>query len=432
MNTKKYSPISNQLFIENRKRFAAKLKSKSVAVFHSNDEQPRNGDANHPFRQDSDILYLSGIDQEQTVLVLCPEASNSAHREILFLRKTSKEIAVWEGHKYTMEEAREASGIQTIYWIEDLEKHLHNLVTHNHHIYVNLNENDRYVSDVVNRNMRGINALKNKYPVHEFERLGPIMMGLREVKSEIEIALMQEACDITEKALRRILKFTKPGVWEYEMEAEIIHEFLINRSTGHAYSPIIATGNNANCLHYTDNNSQVKDGDLILMDFGAEYGNYAADLSRTIPANGRFTDRQKAVYSSVLHVMKESTKMLVPGTILNDYHVAVGRLMEAELVKLGLLDTTDIKNQDPNWPAYKKYFMHGTSHYIGLDVHDLGSRVDPFVAGNVFTCEPGIYIPEEGIGIRIENDIVVTNDGPFDLMRNIPREIAEIEDIMNG
>ncbi len=432
MHTKKYAPIANQLFIENRKRFTARMKPGSVAILHSNDEQPRNGDANFMFRQDSDLLYLSGIDQEQTVLVLCPDASNPAHREMLFLRRTNEEIAIWEGHKYTMEEAREASGIQTIYWVEDMEKHVHNLIIHNEHIYVNLNENDRFSSEVETRNMRAISDLKGRYPAHEFERCGPIMMRIRAVISEIEIALMQEACNITEKAFRRILKFTKPGVWEYEMEAEITHEFLMNRATGHAYSPIIASGNNANCLHYTDNNMQVKDGDLILMDFGAEYANYAADLSRTIPANGRFTDRQKAVYNSVLHVMKESTKMLVPGTILNEYHVEVGRLMEAELMKLGLLDATDIKNQDPNWPAYKKYFMHGTSHYIGLDVHDIGSRIDPFEAGNVFTCEPGIYIPEEGFGIRIENDIVVTNDGPYDLMRNIPREVEEIEDLMNG
>ena len=432
MHTKKYAPIDPQLFIENRKRFAAALKPNSVAIFHSNDEMPRNGDANFAFRQDSDLFYLSGIDQEQSVLVLCPDAINPQQREMLFVRKTNAEIAIWDGHKYTMEEARAASGIKQVYWLEDMEKHLHNVLIHNRNIYVNLNENDRYSSEVTTRNMRAVAALKERYPAHEFERCGPIMMEIRAVKSPIEIDLMQKACNITKAAFERVCRFTKPGVMEYEIEAEIIHEFIRSGAQGHAYSPIIAAGNNANCLHYTDNNSKVVDGDLILMDFGAEYGNYAADLSRTIPANGRFTARQKQVYNAVLHVMKEATKMLVPGTILNEYHVEVGKIMEDQLLQLGLLDKTDIKNQDPNWPAYKKYFMHGTSHYIGLDVHDLGSRTAPMQAGNVFTCEPGIYIPEEGFGVRIENDIVLTHDGPFDLMRDIPREAEEIEALMNG
>lgn len=428
----KYHPIDSELFIKNRKRFTELMEPNSVAVFHSNDEMPRNGDANFEFRQNSEILWLSGIDQEQSIVVLCPDHPNPARREMLFLRETNEHIAVWEGHKYTKEEARKVSGIQTVFWVQEFDAVLHNTLLFQNNIYVNLNENDRFSNEVPYRNFRKAQELKNKYPAHNFLRAAPLMMKLRSVKLQTEIDLMQEACNITDKAFRRVLSFVKPGVMEYEIEAEIIHEFLRNRATGFAYSPIIASGANACVLHYTDNNNQCQLGDLLLMDFGADYANYAADLSRTIPVSGKFTERQKQVYNAVLHVMKESTKMLTPGHNLNEYHKIVGNLMEVELIKLGLLEEEAVKNQDPNAPLYKKYFMHGTSHYIGLDVHDIGSRTEPFEAGMVFTCEPGIYIPEENIGVRIENDIVITNSGPVDLMANIPREVEEIEDLMNA
>ena len=428
----KYHPIDSELFIKNRKRFTELMEPNSVAVFHSNDEMPRNGDANFEFRQNSEILWLSGIDQEQSIVVLCPDHPNPARREMLFLRETNEHIAVWEGHKYTKEEARKVSGIQTVFWVQEFDAVLHNTLLFQNNIYVNLNENDRFSNEVPYRNFRKAQELKNKYPAHNFLRAAPLMMKLRSVKLQTEIDLMQEACNITDKAFRRVLSFVKPGVMEYEIEAEIIHEFLRNRATGFAYSPIIASGANACVLHYTDNNNQCQLGDLLLMDFGADYANYAADLSRTIPVSGKFTERQKQVYNAVLHVMKESTKMLTPGHNLNEYHKIVGNLMEVELIKLGPLEEEAVKNQDPNAPLYKKYFMHGTSHYIGLDVHDIGSRTEPFEAGMVFTCEPGIYIPEENIGVRIENDIVITNSGPVDLMANIPREVEEIEDLMNA
>lgn len=428
----KYDTIDSELFVKNRARFTKKLKKNSVALFYSNDEMPRNGDATFPFRQNSELLWLSGIDQEQTVLVLCPDHPDASRREMLFLRETNEHIAVWEGHKYTKEEARKASGIQTVFWINELEAVLHNCLIFQENIYVNINENDRFSSDVPYQNLRMAQMLKEKYPAHKIRRSGPIMMELRAVKLQAEIDLMSKACSITEKAFRKVLSFTKPGVYEYEIEAEIIREFLRNRATGHAYSPIIASGANACVLHYIDNNNICMDGDLLLMDFGSEYANYTSDLSRTIPVNGKFTQRQKDVYNAVLHVMKESTAMLTVGNNLTDYHKIVGQLMEVELIKLGLLDEAEVKKQDPKAPLYKKYFMHGTSHYIGLDVHDIGSRHEPFKEGMVFTCEPGIYIPDENIGVRIENDIVVTSKGPVDLMASIPREVEEIESLMNG
>ncbi len=428
----KYPSIPSDLFISNRAKFMKAMKPNSVAVVVANDEMPRTGDANYSFRQHSDMLWLTGIDQEETAVILCPDHPDPSRREMLFLRKTNAHIAVWEGHKYTKEEGRAASGIQTVFWMDEFEDVLHNTLLFQNSIYVNLNENDRFKTKVHYANYRMALKLRKKYPGHSFERTGPIMMRLRSVKAQTEIDLMREACRITELAFRRILKFIKPGVYEYEIEAEIIHEFLRNRATGFAYSPIIASGKNACVLHYVENKNQCQDGDMLLMDFGAEYANYAADLSRTVPVNGKFTDRQREVYNAVLHVMKESTKMLVPGNNLNDYHRIVGNLMEVELIKLGLLNEAEVKAQDPNNPLYKKYFMHGTSHYIGLDVHDIGSRTEPFEEGMVFTCEPGIYIPDENIGVRIENDIVITGEGPVDLMGSIPREAEEIEELMRG
>ena len=428
----KYDPIDRSLFISNRERFKSKLEKDSVAFFHSNDDMPRNGDANFPFRQNSDTYYLTGIDQEQTILVICPDHPLPQYREVLFLRQTNPTIAIWEGHKYTKEEAREASGIESIHWVDDFHSMLPVIMHHSKNVYLNLNENDRFVSDVPYKELRFSGKIRSDYPVHDYKRSGPVMAQLRSIKSDSEIAVMQNAMDITEKAFRRILGMIKPGVHEYEIEAEITHEFLMNRATGHAYSPIIASGRNACVLHYIDNNQPCKDGDVLLMDFGAEYANYAADLSRSVPVNGKFTSRQRDVYNAVLGVMREATKMLVPGNTIEKYHADVGKLMEEALIKLGLLDRSEVEKQNPASPLYKRYFMHGTSHFLGLDVHDIGNKYEPMQAGMVFTCEPGIYILEENLGIRLENDILITDDGPVDLMSKIPLEADDIEDLMQS
>jgi Xaa-Pro aminopeptidase len=426
----KYLPLPKELFIENRKRFRKQLKKGAVAFFNSNDEMPRNGDGSFPFRQHSDLFYLSGIDQEKSLLVISPDCPVPQFREVLFLRKTNETIAIWEGHKYSKEEARNASGINNVMWLEDMDAALTVIMNHSETVYLNINENDRFSSDVPYRELRFAAEIKSKYPAHGYERSGPILAILRAIKSEAEIKQMRVAIDITKKAFERVMQFTKPGVMEYEIEAEIIHEFIRNRASGHAYNPIIASGRNACVLHYNDNNQECRSGEVILMDFGAEYANYAADLTRCIPVNGKFTARQKDVYNAVLHVMRAATKMLVAGNTIEKYHVQVGKVMEEELIGLKLLDKGAVKKQDPNAPLYKKYFMHGTSHFLGLDVHDIGDRYAPMQSGMVFTCEPGIYIPEEGLGIRLENDIMITAKGPVDLMASIPVEAKDIEKMM--
>lgn len=429
----KYDLIDNALFIRNREKFAENLKPGSLAVFNSNDIYPISADGTMRFEQHRDIFHLSGVDQEESILVIFPDSSKEKHKEILFLKETSELIAIWEGEKLTKEKALEVSGIKTVYWLDEFETIFKGLMSEAENVYLNTNEHLRANTEVQTREDRFIDWCKEHYPLHTYQRSAPIMHKIRSIKHDIEIELMQHACNITEKGVRRILDFIKPGVWEYEIEAELIHEFTRNRSKGFAYTPIIASGRNACVLHYIENNMECKDGEVILMDFGAEYANYASDLTRCVPVSGKFTQRQKEVYNSVLHVKKESEKLLVPGTDLIEYHKEVGKLMESELLKLKLIDSTDIKNQDPNWPAYKKYFMHGTSHYIGLDVHDVGSWTELISAGMVFTCEPGIYIPEENLGIRIEDDLVVQESGePFNLMKNIPIEADEIEDLMNS
>lgn len=428
----KYKQISNLLFIQNRQNFIKKLKTNAIAIFNSNDEFPRSGDQNFLFKQNADLFYLSGIDQEQSVLLLYPDCPNPLYREVLFLRQTNDFIKVWEGHKYTKEEARQTSGIKTVYWLEDFHNIFHSVINYADYIYLNLNENDRYAHTVSYKDIRFISELREKYPLHAYERSAPIMRNLRAIKSEIEVELTQKACDITKDAFNRILKFVKPGIGEYEIEAEIIHEFIKQRATGHAYTPIIASGKNANILHYNDNNQICNDGDLMLMDFGAEYANYNADLTRTIPVNGKFSPRQKEVYNAVLYVLNEAKKLMVKGAIWNTYHEQVGEIMTEELIKLKLISKDDVKNQNPSYPAYKKYFMHGTSHHLGIDVHDFAGRYAPFAEGNILTCEPGIYIPEEGFGVRLENDILITKDGNIDLMQNIPIIADEIEELMNA
>ncbi|WP_127136133.1 aminopeptidase P family protein [Flagellimonas oceanensis] len=428
----KYAQIDSNLFVKNRKKFMAQMRPKSIAVFNSNDIYPIGADSTLPFEQDRDIFYLSGADQEETILLLFPDAMDPKHREILFVRETNDHIAVWEGAKLTKEKATEVSGIETVYWLTDFDKIFFDLMTEADTIYFNTNEHYRQAVETQTREARFIEKCKKEYPAHQCAKSNPILQNIRGVKEPEEIELMQKACDITEKGFRRILEFVKPGVWEHEIEAEFLHEFIRNRSRGFAYSPIIAAGNNANVLHYLENNQEVKDGSMILLDLAAEYANYSSDMTRTIPANGRFTDRQKQVYSAVLRVKDEATKMLVPGTIWAEFHKEVGKLMTSELIGLGLLDKADVQNENPDWPAYKKFFMHGTSHHIGLNTHDYGELKKPMKANMVFTVEPGIYIPAEGMGIRLEDDVVIQEKGePFNLMRNIPIEIEEIEELMN-
>jgi len=386
-----------------------------------------------PFQQHRDIFYLSGVDQEESILVLFPDSFNPKHKEVLFLRETSELIAIWEGAKLDKKQALEVSGIQTVYWLKDFPVIFKQMMTEAEGIYLNTNEHLRANTEVETREDRFIKKVKTDYPAHKTHKSAPILHKIRSVKDPIEIEAMQKACNITKAGVNRLLKFIKPGVWEHHIEAELLHEFLMNSSKGFAYTPIVASGKNACVLHYIENNRECKDGDVILLDVGAEYGNYASDLTRSIPVNGKFTARQKEVYNAVLHVKNEAEKLLVPGTMMGEYHKEVGHLMEEQLVKLGLISMDDIKNQDPDWPAYKKYFMHGTSHFIGLDTHDVGLWTEPIEAGMVFTCEPGIYIPEENLGIRLEDDLVVQKSGaPFNLMGDIPLDADEIENIMNS
>lgn len=428
----KYDQIPSELFVKNRKYFMAQMKPKSVAVFNSNDVYPISADSTMPFQQARDIFYLTGADQEETILVLFPDAPYMEHREMLFVRETNDHIAVWEGEKLTKEKAYEVTGIKSVHWLKDFDKIFFEVMTQAECVYFNTNEHYRQSVETETREDRFIKATKDKFPAHSWERSNPILQNLRSVKDQIELDLIQKACSITEKGFKRVLNFVKPGVWEYEIEAEYMHEFLRNRSRGFAYTPIIASGNNANVLHYIENNQQCKAGDLILMDVGAEYANYASDMSRTIPVSGKFTKRQREVYDAVKRVKDDATKMLVPGNYWKEYHKEVGELMTKELLDLKLIDKADVKNQDPNWPAYKKYFMHGTSHHMGLDTHDYGVLWEKMTENMVFTVEPGIYIPKEGFGIRLEDDVVIQKTGePFNLMRNIPIEAEEIEDLMN-
>jgi len=428
----KYDKIDSQLFIHNRDKYSKELVPNSLAVFNSNDIVTTSADSTTPFVQHRDIFYLSGVDQEESILLIFPDSHDPKHKEILFLKETSDLIAVWEGEKLNKEQALATSGIKTVYWLDQFESVFNALMSEAKNVYLNTNEHTRANTEAETREDRFISWCKGKYPAHTYERSAPIMHKIRSVKHPIEIELMQKACDITEKGVRRILNFIKPGVMEYNIEAELMHEFLNNRSKGFAYTPIIGSGYSACVLHYIENNKVCNDGDVILMDFGAEYANYASDLTRCVPVNGKFTPRQKEVYNAVLRVKNAATKLLVPGTYLKEYHVEVGKLMEKELVDLGLITLDEIKNEDPNWPAYKKYFMHGTSHYIGLDTHDVGSWAEPIKAGMVFTVEPGIYIPEEKLGIRLEDDVIVQESGePFNLMKNIPIEAEEIEELMS-
>jgi Xaa-Pro aminopeptidase len=427
----RYLPIDSSLFIQNRQKFAAALKPNAIAVFNSNDIMPTSADGVRSFIQNTDFFYLSGIDEEESILLIFPEAGEEKHKEILFIKETSEEIAVWEGQKYSKEEASKISGIQTVYWASEFDSVFKSLVFEAGRIYLNTNEHLRADDIVETRDARFLKWCRRRYPVHQYERAAPIMHRLRPIKSRIEVELIKQACSITEKAFLRLLEFIRPGVWEFEIEAEIYHEFLTRRSRGPAYASIVASGPNACILHYVQNNRQCADGDLLLMDFGAEYANYASDLTRTVPVSGKFTPRQKEIYNAVLQVQKAAIQMLEPGNSFESYNKEVGLVMEKELIGLGLLDAGAVKNQNPRNPLHKQYFMHGISHHLGLDVHDFGSKYQKFEDGMILTCEPGIYIKPEGIGIRLENDILITKDGPKDLMETIPIEADDIESLMN-
>ena len=431
----RYDPPSKELFIENRKRLVKKLRPKSIAILHANDVLPSNADGVLPFVQNSDLYYLSGVDQEETVLVLFPDAPDPKHRGLLFLKETSELISVWEGEKLTREQAAERTGIplHSIHWLDKFDPFLRTVIFQSQRVYLNSNEHARAASEVQSRDFRFIERYRHEFPLHRFDRLAPILHDLRVIKSAREIELIKEPIRITRDTFLRLLKFVKPGVKEYEIEAEMIHEFVRQGAQGHAFSPIIGSGKNACVLHYIENKGTCRDGELVLMDFGARQGNYNADLTRTIPVNGRFTKRQRAVYEAVLSVMRGAAKMLKPGVLLKEYQEKVGAHMQEELLKLKLITKQEIKEalkKDPDKPAYKKYFMHGTSHHLGLDVHDVGDSWRKVEPGMVFTIEPGIYIREEGIGVRLENDVLITKTGNVDLMKEVPIEAEEIEAFM--
>ncbi|HEY5824212.1 MAG TPA: Xaa-Pro aminopeptidase [Cyclobacteriaceae bacterium] len=430
----RYETIGKELFIINRKRLLKELKPGSVAVFNSNDNMPINADSTMAFRQNSDLFYLTGINQEESMLLVCPGFPDPKFREVLFLREPNEHLEKWEGHKLTKQEAQEISGIETILWTADFNKLFHHMMVMGGVEFVYLNSNEHYRSEVVvqTRDARFVEWCQSTYPLHNYQRLAQVMSTLRRIKQKREIELLQKACDITEKGFRRVLKFVKPGVTEYQIEAEYVHEFISNQSRGFAYNPIIASGANNVVLHYLENSRECKAGDLILLDVAAEFANYNADLTRTIPVSGRYTKRQREVYDAVLRIHNAAFKMLRPSVVYFDFQKEIEKLMESELLKLKLIDKTDIKNQSKDNPAYRKYFYHGTSHMLGLDVHDLGNMHEKVQVGSVWTIEPGIYIKEEGFGVRIENNVVIEKNKNFDLMRNIPIEAEEIEEIMNS
>ena len=422
---------NSQLFQKNRKKYLKKVKSGSLSIFHSNDQMPTNADGLMPFRQNNNLLYLCGIDQEETALMLFPDCLENDFQEVLFIKKTSEQIKIWEGEKVTIKEAQEISGIKTVLWLEELDAVLEKIISSAEYIYLSHNDHPRANIIVETRNMRIGKRLINNFPEKTFLGSSPIMNELRSIKESEEIELIQQACNITKSGFNRILQFIKPNIFEYNIEAELIHEFRNLQSRGFAYEPIIASGKNGCVLHYNSNNQKVNSGDVILMDFGAEYLNYASDLTRCVPVSGKFTKRQKNVYNAVLRVMLGAKKMLKPGVFLNDYEKGVGKLMEKELVDLGLISIEEIKRQG-KVPIYKKYFMHGTSHHLGLDVHDVSDSKAPLLDGMVLTCEPGIYIPEENLGIRLENDILISQNQTLDLMGEILIDPEEIEGALNN
>ncbi len=426
----KYLPLNPEIFITNRKRFVAKMEKNAIAIFNSNDELPTNGDALYPFKQNSDLYWLTGIVQEDSMLILFPDNPDKRYREVLILVRPNELKEKWDGKRLRAKEAQEISGIANIIWLDSLEGFLQPLIHLADTIYLNSNENDRKANSIAVRDYRYAEEMRRKYPLHKYLRSAAILKELRAIKTPLEVEVMQKAMDITENAFRRLLSFIKPGVMEYEIEAEILHTFLSNRATGPAYSSIIASGDRARTLHYVSNNEECKTGELILMDFGAEYGGYCADLTRTVPVNGKFTKRQKEVYNACLHLHKYAASILKPGISILAYTDKVGEEATRQFIKIGLLSKTDVKNEDKDNRAYRKYLYHGISHHLGIDVHDLGARTEPIKEGMVFTVEPGIYIEEEKMGIRIENNFWITKHGNKDLMKKIPITVDEIETLM--
>ena len=429
----RYEPIDSGLFIKNREKLKGLLKPNSIVVVHANDILPTNADGTLILHQNRDLFYLSGVNQEEAVLVLFPDAQMDRDKEILFVRETNEHLAIWEGAKINKEQATEISGIERVEWSDSFEGVLLSLAPQAENIYLATNEHLRAMRVVETRNDRFIKDCQARFPLHRYERLAPVMNQLRMIKEQVEVDLLQKACDITEAGFRRVLGFLKPGVGEWEVEAEYLHEFVRSRSRGFAYSPIIGSGKNACVLHYLENNKVCQDGEMLLMDVAAEYANWNADMTRTIPVNGRFSPRQRAVYDSVLSVFRQANDILRPGITPKDYQHQVRQFMEIELIALGLLDAKEAKEQDrEKLPLVNKYFMHGTSHHLGLDVHDVGPFNEPVSEGMVFTIEPGIYIPDENLGVRLENDVVIGKESNFDLMGNIPIEAEEIEELMNS
>jgi Xaa-Pro aminopeptidase len=425
----RHAPIDSKLFIENRERLKKLLLPKSLAIVNANDVLPTNADGSLPLHPNSDLFHLTGIEQEESILLLAPDAHEPKHREILFLREPNEHLKIWEGHKHSKDEATKISGIKQVKWLAEFPVLFRQIMCELEHVYLNSNEHKRAVVEVETRDARFARECQAKFPLHTYHRLARLLHQIRVVKSDAEIALLQQAVDITEQGFRRLLKFVKPGVMEYEVEAELIHEFVRNRAK-FAYNPIIASGANACVLHYNQNNQPCRKGDLLLLDVAASYANYNADLTRTIPVSGRFTRRQKAVYNAVLRVMRASIKGATVGKLARDWLKESQAMMNEELLALGLLKKSDIKQQTEDEPACRKYFMHGLGHPLGLDVHDVGFTTEPFAPGWVLTVEPGIYLPKEGFGVRLENDIVVTPNGPVDLMAGTPVEVGEIEDLM--
>ena len=426
----KYLPLNPDIFKQNRQRFINEMKADSIAIFNSNDEMPSNADSLYKYIPNSDLFWLTGIEQEDTMLILFPDNADHKYREVLVLVRPNEMKEKWDGKRLRANEATEISGVKTIVWLDSLEALLQPWIHLADHIYLNTNENDRKASVIETRDYRFARQIRDRYPVHKYERSAKILKKLRSIKTEEEIEVVKEAILITEKAFRRLLQFIHPGVMEYEIEAEIVHEFLRNRAKGEAYGSIIASGDRARTLHYVSNNAECKDGELILMDFGANYGNYAADLTRTVPVNGIFTERQKEVYNACLHLHKYAKGILKPGISIVDYTDKVGEEATKQFIKIGLISKADVKNEDKDNRAYRKYLYHGISHHLGIDVHDLGSRVEPIKEGMLFTIEPGIYIEEEQLGVRIENNFWITKNGNKDLMKNIPIEVEEIEQLM--
>ncbi len=426
----KYLPLNSQIFVENRKKFVSKMEKNAIAIFNSNDELPSNGDAIYKFKQNSDLLWLTGIEQEDSMLILYPDNPDAKYREVLVLVRPNELKEKWDGHRLRVNEATAISGITTIIWLDTLDGVLHPWILWADTIYLNTNENDRKANTVSVRDYRYAEMMKQRYPLHNYKRSAKILKELRGIKSALEIEVLQKAIDITDTTFRHLLQFIKPGVMEYEIEAEIYHQFMKQRSAGPAYGSIIASGNNARVLHYVENNRECKDGELILMDFGAEYGNYCADLTRTIPVNGKFGRRQKTVYNACLHLHNYAASILKPGISIIDYTDKVGEEATQVFLKIGLLRKSEVKNEDAENRAYRKYLYHGISHHLGIDVHDLGTRTEPIKAGMVFTIEPGIYIEEEQMGVRIENNFWITKSGNKDLMKNIPITAEEVEALM--